>query len=187
MKKTLFVTALAVVFVLAFSTAAFAVGPFFLSGTAGQNTNYAGYLSWNYIKGIDAANNAGTPHGGYTTTSNKCQVCHAVHRAEAGGSVLTAIADDQSYDNVLNTTSRNAGGALTSGVIGASGYTKGCAWCHNTGGFATYVAMAADGSIRPHTNCARCHIASPHGTGASDYKVLSARLLNKSDRSHVVL
>ena len=31
------------------------------------------------------------PHGNYTTTTNKCQVCHAVHRANANGNVLTAV------------------------------------------------------------------------------------------------
>jgi hypothetical protein len=164
MKKSLFVTALAVALVFAFSATAFAVGPFFLSGTTGSNSAYAGYLSWNYIKGLDAANNAGTPHGGYTTTSNKCQVCHATHRAVKGGAVLTAIP---------------AAYSLNTGAASPNGYTKGCGWCHNVGGFATSVSMSASGTISPHSNCNRCHTASPHGVGVSEYEVLAERLINE--------
>lgn len=174
MKKTLFVAALAAVMVLAFSAAAFAVGPFYLtSGSNGTNatTNGSGYLSWGYAKTNDAANNVGTPHGGYTTTTNKCATCHAVHRAAAGGSVLTAI--PTSYN--LNTTDSSD----NIGSTDPNGYTKGCGWCHQVGGFATSIPMAGDGSISPHGNCQRCHSPSPHGTDVSSYEVLAERLINE--------
>ena len=129
MKKTLFVMALAAVIVFAFAVPAFAVGPFYTS--AAGNTNGGGafvnYLSWTW-----ASNNAGesgTPHGNYTTTSNKCAVCHAVHRADPAGLVLTPI----------------TGGADSR--LGS--YTEGCGFCH--GATATFssskVNMAADFTI----------------------------------------
>ena len=154
-----------------------AYGPWFLNGTIGSNTNYAGYLSWGYISAQAPSGNAGqTPHGNYATTTNKCQVCHAVHRAQAGGSVLTAI---PSASVRLNTTNQTAG-AYGSGSSSPNGYTKGCAWCHSTGGFATTIALNSDGSLQPHSECSPCHTASPHGgPGVSAYKVLAANLLNK--------
>lgn len=158
MKKSALVIALAVCLVLAFSASAFAVGPFFkitpVNGSA--NNVDSNYLSWGYAKTIDAGN-VGSPHGNYATTTNKCAVCHAVHRADAAGTVLTPI-------------------DLTSLT-----YTKGCAFCHAAGGsgFSVKTAvMGTDGTISPHTDCNRCHIASPHGAGASAYAVLSARLIN---------
>ena len=179
MKKSLFVLVTAVALVLAFSASAFAVGPFFLAGTnaaslAANNANYRGYLSWGYVT-FGTGNVGLTPHGNYSTTTNKCQVCHAVHRAKAGGSVLTAIPTTVN----LNTTLQTAGGAYSKGSQATFGYTAGCAWCHNQGGFATSIAMIADGTISPHGNCNRCHTASPHGVGGSEYTVLAARLINE--------
>lgn len=162
MKKSVFVVALAVALVLAFAASAYAVGPFLkitpINGSS--NANYSEYLSWGYAKAQDGANNTGTPHGGYTTSTNKCAVCHAVHRADANGTVLTAI-----------------NGASFTPLT----YTKGCAFCHAVGGggfSVSQVVMGTDGSITPHTNCNRCHIASPHGMGASEYPVLAERMIN---------
>ena len=160
MKKSLLVIALAVVLVLAFATSAFAVGPFYkitpINGSS--NTNYSEYLSWGYAK--TSLGNVGSPHGNYTTTTNKCAVCHAVHRADDNGTVLTAI----------------TGASFTPLT-----YTKGCAFCHAVGGggfSVKQVVMGTDGTISPHSNCDRCHIASPHGMGASIYPVLADKLIN---------
>jgi hypothetical protein len=191
MKKTLFVAVLAVALVLMLSASAFAVGPFFLAGSsyggpgnlpnAGQNNaNYAGYMSWGYVS-FGTGNVGLTPHGNYSTTTNKCQVCHAVHRAAAtgAGTVLTAIPSAATSATNLNVTAQPTPPTYGSAAVGTFGYTKGCAWCHNTGGFATYITMNNDGSISPHGNCNRCHTASPHGVGGSEYKVLAARLINE--------
>ena len=35
-----------------------------------------------------------SPHGGYDTTTNKCKVCHAVHRAEGAYYLLRADSQD---------------------------------------------------------------------------------------------
>ena len=74
-KKTLLL-GLAVVFVLALASAAMAAdAPVILSdGAAG-----GGYLT------PTAGQN---PHGGYSSTSNKCKVCHAVHGAEGAEALL---------------------------------------------------------------------------------------------------
>ncbi len=88
MKKTLFVAALAAVLVFAFAATAFAYGPIWSGTLSPYNANYPGYLQWDSNLGGNAG--APSPHGNYATTTNKCAVCHAVHRAQAGGQVLTA-------------------------------------------------------------------------------------------------
>lgn len=166
MKKTLMVVALAAVLVLAFATSAFAIGPFF--GTAGTYNTGVGtygppatadtgvrYLSWDYAVAQDPANNTGSPHGGYTASTNKCAVCHSVHQAVAGGSVLTAYGPYATY-------------------------AQGCVACHGASTTFTDVKMTAnaDGYISPHGTCTRCHTLNPHGAAGSVYPVLAAKLLN---------
>lgn len=166
MKKTLIVVALATAFVLAFSAAALAVGPFFSSNATAPNVwnaNYAGYLRWSYGSTLTSAGLS--PHGDYATSTNKCAVCHSVHRAASDGTVLTAIND-----------------RTLSGYSGSnSGYTRGCGFCHgHTPTFSVkQVGMGTDGTISPHSNCNRCHIESPHGAGASTFAVLKAIMINE--------
>jgi hypothetical protein len=156
MKKTMLVMALAIVFVFALSATAFAVGPF-LTNDAMNTPDFPGYVQWAWAEAN--AGETGSPHGNYSTTTQKCQVCHSVHRADPAGVVLTAI------DTA----------PLTS-------YTESCSFCHGTGAtFSTKIVnTAADGTLSPHGNCNRCHIASPHGAGASIYPVLKASLINKN-------
>jgi len=134
------------------------------------NSNYLGYLSWTYAVDTFGAEAGTSPHGNYATTTNKCAVCHAAHRAVKGGAVLTAINDRNLY-----TTDPSGVGSSS-----PNGYTKGCGFCHGqTPTFSTkQIGMGSDGSISPHGNCSRCHIESPHGAGASTYPVLTALLLN---------
>ncbi len=128
-------------------------GPFF--DAAAYNPNFAGYLSWSWAS-ANIAGTTGSPHGNYATTTNKCAVCHAVHRASADGNVLTAVTD-----------------------AFAANRTKTCAFCHGATAFSTKsVAVASDGTISPHGSCSRCHVESPHGVGASVYPVLTEHLLN---------
>jgi len=129
-------------------------GPFYDAAAYG---NYPGYLSWGWAK--TNAGETGSPHGNYTTTSNKCQVCHAVHRASGTGNVLTAV-------------------PLT-GVAQDSKRTFACAFCHGASNFTNVtISVSTTGSISPHGNCSRCHITSPHGVGASVYPVLEQHLIN---------
>jgi len=128
-------------------------GPFF-DATA-YNPNFAGYLSWSWAT-ANIAGTTGSPHGNYATTTNKCAVCHAVHRASPTGNVLTAVTD-----------------------AFAGNRTKTCAFCHGASSFSIKnIAVASDGTISPHGTCSRCHVESPHGVGASVYPVLTEHLLN---------
>lgn len=107
------------------------------------------------------------PHGGYTTTTNKCATCHSVHSAVSGGIVLLPAAT----------------------VRGT------CETCHDgTGGTGVYGAIEAQlgpGSVKATHDfeCSNCH--SPHGnnlvaafTGdrarvTTTTVITSARLLKK--------
>lgn len=155
MKKSLFIGALAVALVLAFATSAFAIGPFYSAVYENAGNNIDGkYLSWAFAETLPG--NTGTsPHGGYAANTNKCAVCHSVHTAEVGGSVLTAF------------------GPYTS-------YAQGCVFCHGDGNTFTDVVITADpsGYISPHGTCSRCHALNPHGVGTSEYVTLAAKLLN---------
>lgn len=46
----------------------------------------AGYMTWSSFGGT----NGTSPHGGYTNSTQKCVVCHAVHESLSGGQVLLA-------------------------------------------------------------------------------------------------
>jgi len=161
MKKSLLVAALAVVLVFAFAATAFAYGPVW---TGPYNTNFPGYLSWASGEAW-SDDNAGSPHANYATTTNKCAVCHAVHRANAGGTVLTAWNGDTS---------------LTGDMIA----TGSCLFCHGPSATFTNVKIQAGNAttpyaLSPHGRCQRCHTPSPHGAGASVYPALAQKLFNQ--------
>lgn len=46
----------------------------------------SGYLTWDSVSSLPGQGTS--PHGGYSTTTNKCAVCHAVHSAAVGGELL---------------------------------------------------------------------------------------------------
>lgn len=112
MKKALFV-ALVAAFVLGFASAAFAVAPSVIDTTSpafgrsawtyqdlhDASAKYeGGYAAFDDTTTLvydanPAALDAG-PHGGYNTTTNKCKVCHAVHRAEGAYYLLRADSQD---------------------------------------------------------------------------------------------
>ena len=87
MKRTILVLALAFVMLLALASGAYAV--------RGDST----YLT-----------TAGSPHGSYTTNTQKCGVCHAVHHATNTGEVLLAdtVANACVYCHITSTTGRIA-------------------------------------------------------------------------------
>lgn len=124
-------------------------------GSVAMNPSAPGYVSWTWATAN--ASESGTPHGNYATTTNKCSVCHSVHRATKDGVALTAVPE-----------------------AGYSTYADSCSFCHGTG--STFsdatIAVAADGSLTPHGQCEYCHVLSPHGLGGSAYPVLASRLLN---------
>lgn len=59
-----------------------------------QNSGYSGWTSGTPM-----------PHGGYTTTTTKCAICHAVHAASNSGQVLlrSSVAEACTYCHVDNT------------------------------------------------------------------------------------
>ncbi|MDA3937112.1 MAG: hypothetical protein PF636_09740 [Actinomycetota bacterium] len=46
----------------------------------------AGYTDWSEVATLPG--NGTSPHGGYTASTQKCSVCHAVHQADAAGELL---------------------------------------------------------------------------------------------------
>ena len=129
------------------------------------NGSFTGYLSWSYVQAQTGA--IDSPHGNYSTSTNKCAVCHAVHRADPDGVVLTA------WGGV---------GTATPAFSSTMAPFESCFFCHGNG--ATFTDKTVEffvtsgGVLSPHTTCGRCHTASPHGAGTSDYAVLASKLIN---------
>lgn len=165
MKKTFIVVALAAVMVVAFAATAMAYGPIYNGSAGAYNPDFPGYLNWSYVT-TNTAGDASSPHGNYTTSTSKCAVCHAVHRASATGKALTAWGG--TVDPFLGGTTLRP--------------FESCYFCHGTA--ATFTdkivefAVTATGTLSPHTTCGRCHTASPHGAGVSEYPLLASKLLN---------
>lgn len=165
MKKSLIVLSLAMVMVFAFATAAMAYGPF---TTGAYNANYAGYLSWG-AAAVAEPTNGSSPHGNYTTSTNKCAVCHSVHKAD------TAIGGDGVAGRVLTAWPGMSGSAVGNDMFPY----QSCQWCHGTSSPLFAVSTIGDSAtLAPHGYCGRCHTASVHGAGGSIYPVLKAKLLN---------
>jgi hypothetical protein len=61
-------------------------------GEAKYEGGYAAYGA--DLDGNGTGDYAENPHGGYNTTTNKCKVCHAVHRAEGAYYLLRADSQD---------------------------------------------------------------------------------------------
>lgn len=91
-KKLLLVAVAAAVMLVAIAAPAFA----------------GGYLAWTQVSALPGQGTS--PHGGYTASTVKCQVCHAVHYANATGELL------------LNSTVASACNYCHVG--GAGGYTQ---------------------------------------------------------------
>lgn len=115
------------------------------------------------------------PHGGYSTTTNKCKVCHAVHGATPGGQKLM---------RTENASSTN--------LVGGSS----CSWCHpihppgpawpdNNG------ILEPDNTSTP---CVYCHISGPfaitkvYGGDPNNYWMESTKFnyLNNHASSHAM-
>lgn len=120
-KKLVLVVAAAALMLAAFATPAFA----------------GGYLVWTQLVGQGPS-----PHVGYSASSTKCQVCHAVHYANAAGELLlnSTVAQACSYCH------------LTSG----SGYTQ-VYGSNQANYFGTDLPSAHNAGIVNGVQCTDCH------------------------------
>jgi hypothetical protein len=114
------------------------------------------YLSWSDIASPTVTANTGSPHGGFTTTSIKCAVCHSVHVAAPAQSAAAPVADTLlrmkaadacGYCHVSkgNTVGNPIWGGDVRALAGANGHALGnnCDECHTSvhgGGAETEVA-----------------------------------------------
>jgi hypothetical protein len=122
------------------------------------------YLKWSDVKAPIVTANTGSPHGGFTTSSIKCAVCHSVHIAAPGGSATAPVAD-----NLLRMNAVDA-----------------CAYCHveaaNTVGNPVYGGRVdgLDGDVGhalgSNPTCSECH-GSVHGAGCETIPPLNGKLL----------
>lgn len=174
MRRTLFVISLTVALVLAFAATAFAAtglpdrSSAFLKGATGA------YISWStdgllqpdgtsllassavttykLATGDATALPMQTPHGGYLTTTIKCQVCHSAHKASNTGEKLLAT-----------TVAGN------------------CFYCHGGATAATDKKISAGNRHGGTDQCTNgyCHSLSPHGANVSSYGALAGMLINQ--------
>jgi hypothetical protein len=129
--------------------------------TADPHGNYV-YLQWWAVDAenpgnlVDVTANTGSPHGGFTTTSIKCAVCHSVHTAAPAQSAAAPVADTLlrmkaadacGYCHVSkgNTVGNPIWGGDVRALAGANGHALGnnCDECHTSvhgGGAETEVA-----------------------------------------------
>jgi hypothetical protein len=116
------------------------------------------YLDWSLTLGEngDTARNGNSPHGGYTTATVKCVVCHSVHYA-------APVADpgDPTGDYTVASGNNQADALLRIRALNA------CIYCHATAGGAVGTGPVYDGdpSTPGHDtgdNCDMCH-SSVHG------------------------
>lgn len=149
-RKVLFVV-LVVAFVLGFAGMALAATPTVIGANGASAFTYkdlqdatpkyeGGYAqfnnslvsTWYADNGSDYGGPASTglngfgPHGGYDTTSNKCKVCHAVHRAEGAYYLLRADTQDDACDYChLGSAHSGKSVYLNGGTTTANGHTIG--------------------------------------------------------------
>lgn len=156
MKKTLIVTALAVILLMAFSGTALAKG--YNPGNRSSSFLDKGesYVAWDKAQATmllagESAENTVSVHGNYTTTTVKCQVCHSAHKASATG------------DTLLQSTAAQA-----------------CVPCHLGATASSDKKVSAGNRHGGTTQCTNgyCHSISPHGAGdVSKYDTLASAML----------
>ena len=192
MKKALIVGALVAVMVFAFAASAFAVAPSVIAadgasaftyqdlrdGSAKLSGGYAVFDGTASVKVFDSAtdtmttntndvyasNNGAGPHGGYSATSNKCKVCHAVHRAEGAYYLLRADsqADACNYCHI-------GGSAHSSKVV----YDLNPAGTNTTNGHTMGAGMVPDSSVKQ--DAAPVTISGTDLNGATVTEVINVR------------
>lgn len=136
MKRTIFVVLTVVAIVALMGGTAFAAGRYnavYLAPTAGQS-----------------------PHGSYSTATNKCAVCHAVHNA---GGVSAISAADKANDGL------RAAALGSSEVLLRDNVANACSYCHVSATFAIKTVYAEN--TNNYTNTALSNAHNTNG-GAMD-------------------
>lgn len=173
-----------VVLVVAVVALAFAVPAFATIGGAG-------YLNWSTLGGA----NGTSPHGGYSTTTQKCVVCHAVHNASASGEVLLGdtvanacvychVNGASAYTQVYNSAPANYSGtdynnAHNSWNVGAVDYGVTCTQCHQV--------HAADNAMTNNAYLTQRLLSGPKVWVATEYDPSIGRAPLSTDSSNTAL
>ncbi|MDZ4168896.1 MAG: hypothetical protein U1E26_04470 [Coriobacteriia bacterium] len=149
-RKTWALFAVAAIAALAFALPAFA------------SVGDSGYLTWDSMGGA----NGTSPHGGYSTTTQKCVVCHAVHNADGFGELLLrgSVADACTYCHV------GGGGGYTQVYEGVVTNYSGTDYdnAHNT-----FQVASVDYGVK----CTTCHSVHAAATKMTNNAYLTSRLL----------
>lgn len=149
-RKALLTVALSVAALLVFATPAF-----------------AGWLDWSVVSTMPANAGSTSPHGGYTTATVKCAVCHSVHNADVLGSEMLLPGPAAEACNYCH-------------VGGAGGYTQ-----VYGGVTANYVGADLDNAhnsfdiagVEQGVTCSRCHQVHAAANQMTDNAYLTQRLL----------
>lgn len=181
-KRTVAILSMAVLLVALFAVPAFAEG--YNNGqynyTTGNNESDYAANAGIYVRDAVGASQEATssgPHGGYATTTNKCQDCHSTHYAT--GSYMLLRADDRA--NACSFCHAGGGGSETN-IQMDNDYDTTSVESTDTMGYGTghtlgYAGNAPDG-INPAFSdasglaCFDCH--TPHGNSARVLEVFGA-------------
>jgi len=120
MKKVLILT-IVVVAIIAFTSSVALAGGWstVTTGTAGDEhdtTNPDGVAVWN-------PDDLGAPHGNFSTSSNRCRVCHAVHMADP---ISTGLGSETGGGRIVGPTSWR--------LLRNQNREEECYYCHGPGG-----------------------------------------------------
>ncbi len=141
------------------------------------------------------------PHGGYSASSNKCKICHAVHRAEGAYYLLrgdsqsdacdychiggSAHSDMIVYDNNVNGTNTTNGHTMGSFIVPDSSVAQTAtpvtiSGTDGTGATITEVINVRSYDVTPIElyRFSRHHSQSPVGTGRSGWKPVGPNALS---------
>lgn len=128
-------------------------------------TGFSGYLTWDSVSGEPGQGTS--PHGGYSTTTKKCAVCHAVHGASFAGEMLLpdTVANACSYCHV------NTSSSYTQVYGGDPNNYSGTDLDNAHNSFDN--AFGAEGGVR----CTTCHSVHAAANAMTDNPYLTQRLL----------
>lgn len=153
--------------VLALAVAAFVL---LFAVPAMAATGNSSYISWSSVSGLPGQGTS--PHGGYATSTVKCNVCHAVHNAAitatSGGDpeilLATSVADACNYCH----------------VGGAGGYTQ--VYAGNPANYSgTDLSNAHNsflvGGVQQGVNCSTCHQVHAADLAMTSNAYLTTKLL----------